>query len=155
MSKFAQIYIRLIPRIDLYYLVNVIAPFDKLERFSIVKNFLHYCETVWLEASSLLWPFSLARKYWTMVEAAEAGLLNRISCLAPTIGVTKFIIVTDMIGSHFVVLLKSDLDVQQTHLWQRKARQLTMLQCQRALQLHNVLKNRVAQSQITIRSILC
>ncbi len=39
--------------------------------------------------------------------SSKAGLLNKRSRLAPTLGVTKFIIVT---GS----LLKSDLDVQQT-----------------------------------------
>jgi hypothetical protein len=36
---------------------------------------------------------------------AEAGLLNKGSCLAYGF------------GSHFVVILKSDLGVQQTHLW--------------------------------------
>ena len=30
-------------------------------------------------------------------EGSEAGLLNKSSCLAPTLGVTKFKIVTDMI----------------------------------------------------------
>jgi hypothetical protein len=29
--------------------------------------------------------------------SAEAGLLNKGSCLAPALGVTKFVIVTDMI----------------------------------------------------------
>ncbi len=43
----------------------------------------------------------------------EASLLNKSSCLGPTLGVTKFIIVKDVI----FVLHKSDLDVQQTHLW--------------------------------------
>ncbi len=42
--------------------------------------------------------------------------MNKSSRLAPALGVTKFIIVTDKLWSHFVVLLKSDLDVQQTHL---------------------------------------
>ncbi len=41
----------------------------------------------------------------------EAGLLNKRSCLAKTFGVTKFIIVISVIWSHYVVLLKSDLDV--------------------------------------------
>ncbi len=36
----------------------------------------------------------------------EDGSLNKSSCLAPALGVTKVIIVTD-----FGVLLKSDLDV--------------------------------------------
>jgi hypothetical protein len=44
-------------------------------------------------------------------------LLNKSSCFAPALGVTKFTIVTNMIWSHLVVLLKSHLDVQQTHLW--------------------------------------
>jgi hypothetical protein len=44
-------------------------------------------------------------------ERYEAGLLNKSSFLAPALGVTKFIFVTDMIGSGFVVPLKLDLDV--------------------------------------------
>jgi hypothetical protein len=47
---------------------------------------------------------------------SEAWLLNKSSCLAPALGVTKFLVVTDMIWAHFDVLLKSDLDVQQTYL---------------------------------------
>ncbi len=43
---------------------------------------------------------------------SEAGWLNESSCLAPALGVIKFIVVNDA-----VVLLKSDLDVQQTHLY--------------------------------------
>jgi len=39
----------------------------------------------------------------------EASSLNKSSCLAPTLGVTKFIIVKG-IRSHFIVILKSDLD---------------------------------------------
>ncbi len=39
----------------------------------------------------------------------EAGSLNKSSCLAPAWGVTKFINITDQ-KSHFVVLLKSDLN---------------------------------------------
>ncbi len=41
---------------------------------------------------------------------------QKSSCVAPTLGVTKFTIVTDTIGSHFVVLLKSDLDFQKPPL---------------------------------------
>ncbi len=58
----------------------------------------------------------LSRTWMFNTTTSEAGLLNKSSCLAPTLGVTKFIIVTDMIGSHFAVLLKSDLDVQQNYL---------------------------------------
>jgi hypothetical protein len=46
----------------------------------------------------------------------EAGLLNKSSHSAAALGVTKFI---TTIAAHLValfVLLKSDLDVQQTHL---------------------------------------
>ncbi len=44
----------------------------------------------------------------------KAGLLNKSSCLAPTLGVTNFIIFIHMI---WVTLpLKSNLDVEQTHL---------------------------------------
>ncbi len=56
-----------------------------------------------------------------------AGSLNKSSCFAPE----KFIIVIDMIlvtlWSHFVVLFKSDLDVQQTHLWKIWAKQKILL----------------------------
>jgi len=47
---------------------------------------------------------------------SKSSLLNKCSCLAPTLGVTKFIIVKDMISVTLFVLLKSDIDVQQTHL---------------------------------------
>jgi hypothetical protein len=43
----------------------------------------------------------------------KAGLLNKSSCFAPALRVTKFTNVKHMI---FVVLLKLDLDIQQTHL---------------------------------------
>ncbi len=45
------------------------------------------------------------------------GLLNNSSCLAPALVATKLIIVKYMIRSHLVLLLRSDLDVQPTHLW--------------------------------------
>ncbi len=47
---------------------------------------------------------------------AQTGLLNKSSCLAPALSVTKFTNAWDMIWSHIVVILKLDLDVQQTHL---------------------------------------
>ncbi len=50
------------------------------------------------------------------MKRAEAGLLSKSSCSARALGVTKFTNVRDMIWSHFVALLKSDLGVQQTHL---------------------------------------
>ncbi len=56
----------------------------------------------------------------------EAGLLNKSSCLAAALGATKFIVVIVMNRPHFVVLLKSDLDVQQTRLWLRHFDQLTL-----------------------------
>ncbi len=46
--------------------------------------------------------------------ASEAGLLNKSSHLAATLGVTKLMHCYDL--SHFVVLIKPDLDVQQTNL---------------------------------------
>jgi hypothetical protein len=49
-------------------------------------------------------------KALALVQQAEASLLNKGSCFARALGVTKFIIV---IWSHFVVLLKSDLNVQK------------------------------------------
>jgi hypothetical protein len=42
--------------------------------------------------------------------------LNKSSCLASALGVTNVIIVADIIWSHFLVLLKPCLDVQQTQL---------------------------------------
>ncbi len=44
------------------------------------------------------------------------GLLKKISCLAPALGVIKSICHKYDFWSHFVVLLKLDLDVQQGHL---------------------------------------
>jgi hypothetical protein len=46
----------------------------------------------------------------------EPGLLKKGSCLARVLGVTKFANDRDMIWSYLVLLLKSDLDVQQTRL---------------------------------------
>jgi hypothetical protein len=46
---------------------------------------------------------------------SEATLLNKSSCLAPELVVTKCIIVKNMFLVE--VRLKSDLDVQQAHLW--------------------------------------
>jgi hypothetical protein len=48
--------------------------------------------------------------------ASEAGLLSKCSCLARALGMTMFTNVRDInFLSHFVVPLKSDLNVQQTH----------------------------------------
>jgi hypothetical protein len=49
-----------------------------------------------------------------MFNKPTSGLLNKSSRLAAALGATKFITI---IAQHFVVLLKSDLNVQQTHLW--------------------------------------
>jgi hypothetical protein len=46
---------------------------------------------------------------------SETGLL--IICLAQSLGVTKF--TSKIFWSHFAVLLKSDLDIQQTGLRDR------------------------------------
>ncbi len=46
--------------------------------------------------------------------ASETGLLNIFSSLAAALGITKF--TSKIFWSHFAVLLKSDLDVQQTGL---------------------------------------
>ncbi len=54
-----------------------------------------------------------------MYDSPEAGSLKKRSCLAPTLGVSKMHICHRYDFGHiFVVLLKSDLDVQQIHLWQ-------------------------------------
>jgi hypothetical protein len=45
-----------------------------------------------------------------------AGWLNKSSCLASALGVTKFITVIPMILVTLYCAIKSDLDVQQTHL---------------------------------------
>ncbi len=59
-------------------------------------------------------------KFFTMTSCySEAGLLNKSSHLAAALGVTKFIKVMAIFGHNLVTicwLLKSDLDVQQTHL---------------------------------------
>jgi hypothetical protein len=47
---------------------------------------------------------------------SEPGLLKKSSCLIAALGVTKFITVIDMILDKLVVVLKSNLDVQQTTL---------------------------------------
>jgi hypothetical protein len=54
-----------------------------------------------------------------------AGSLNKSSCLVPYLGVIKFIIVIDMILVTLFVKLKSDLDVQQTHLVKPPSGKLT------------------------------
>jgi len=46
----------------------------------------------------------------------RAGLLNKSSRLSAASGATKLITIIAMYLSHFAALLKSDLDVQQTHL---------------------------------------
>ncbi len=60
----------------------------------------------------------------------EAGLLNKRWYLAPTLGVAKFIMVTDMIW----VTLKSDLHVWQTHLKGQKVVLSSNFRCD---QIHN------------------
>ncbi len=49
------------------------------------------------------------------MEVAEAGLLNKSSYLTPALVVSKSLLSQILFGSHFVMLLKSGLDVQQTH----------------------------------------
>jgi hypothetical protein len=48
--------------------------------------------------------------------ASEDSLLNKSSCFAEALGVTKFIAMINMNLATHCVLLKSDLDVQQTGL---------------------------------------
>jgi hypothetical protein len=50
-----------------------------------------------------------------IVHAPEA-LLYKSSCLAPALGVTKFINITQIFWLQFVMLLKPDLDVHQPRL---------------------------------------
>jgi hypothetical protein len=47
---------------------------------------------------------------------SETSLMNKSSCLAHALGVTNLQISEIGFWSHFVVLLKPDLDAQQTHL---------------------------------------
>ncbi len=67
---------------------------------------------------NLVTPTDAAKYELLFNKASENGLLNKSSCLPQALGATKLIIATDMIlvTSHFVLLLKSHLDVQQTHL---------------------------------------
>ncbi len=46
---------------------------------------------------------------------SDSGLLNKSSWLAAALGVTNFIAIITMNLVTVVVLLKSDLDLQQTH----------------------------------------
>ncbi len=56
-------------------------------------------------------------KFFTMTSCySEAGLLNKNSHLAAALGVIKFIRIIAMYLVTICWLLKSDLDVQQTHL---------------------------------------
>jgi hypothetical protein len=54
------------------------------------------------------------KTFFIVTDAPGAGSLNKSSCFAPALGVTKFTKAGDMI----LVALKSDFDAQQTHLWQ-------------------------------------
>jgi hypothetical protein len=68
----------------------------------------------------------------------EASLSNKSSCLAQTLGVTKFIFVTDMIWVTLFVLLNMYLDIQQTHLRGQFVEQKLMLSSNfRCDQIHN------------------
>ncbi len=49
-------------------------------------------------------------------DSSEAGLLIKRLCLAAALGVTNFIAIIATNSVTLVVLLKSKLDVQQTHL---------------------------------------
>ncbi len=53
-------------------------------------------------------------KHEPFVQQTGLSLLNKSACLPQSLGVTKFIM--PWIQSHLVVLLTSDLDVQQNHL---------------------------------------
>ncbi len=52
----------------------------------------------------------LSETYKFNKQSSEAGLLNKSSCLAAALGGPKLLII---IWSHFVVLLKSDLDIHK------------------------------------------
>ncbi len=47
---------------------------------------------------------------------SEASMLSKSLHLPPVLGVTKFVIYIDLTLATLVVILKSDLDVQQAHL---------------------------------------
>ena len=59
----------------------------------------------------------------------EAGLLNKCSCLARALGVINLQTWEIWFWSYFVVLLKSDLDVQQTRLRTLTTRCLSKSKC--------------------------
>jgi len=63
----------------------------------------------------LYWQSFLQNCTLSQAVFAEAGSLNKCSCLARALGVTNLQIWEIWFWSHLVVL-KSDLDVQQTHL---------------------------------------
>jgi hypothetical protein len=58
---------------------------------------------------------------------SEGSSLNESLCLAGSLGVTKFTILREMILITFFVLLKSVLEVQQTHLRGQFVEQMLVL----------------------------
>ncbi len=57
---------------------------------------------------------SLLLRRLVVFTTSEVGSLNKSSSFAPALGVIKITNVRDSFG-HTVMILKSDIDVQQTH----------------------------------------
>ncbi len=83
--------------------------FNKLASDAVFSTFNHDCN--YKHGRS-----HVKQQFWAFIQQTEAGLLNKSSSLATALGVTATTNVLDLISVNFVVLLKSDLDVQQTHL---------------------------------------
>jgi hypothetical protein len=65
--------------------------------------------------------------HWQGIMQSGACLLNKSSSWARALGVTKIKYVKEVIWLHVVVILRSDLDVQQTHLWSELVEQSSCL----------------------------
>ncbi len=90
------------------------------------------------ESADTLWLCLSLTKMFNKPTSVEAVLRTvcwtKNSCLAPALCVTKFI----TIGSHFAVVLKSDLDATQIHLWSQLFEENITLSCSLKLDLiHN------------------
>jgi len=94
----------------LYVVISYVQALNcHVELFSVYSYFNRY----------LYWQSFLQNCTLSQAVFAEAGSLNKCSCLARALGVTNLQIWEIWFWLHFVMLLKSDLDVQQTHLYWR------------------------------------
>jgi hypothetical protein len=95
----------------------------KLMLWSIFRCYQMYkCQRFWSHFEAYLSQIWMLKKL-----SHEDSLLDKSSCLAPALVLSNVQLLLMWIWSKFVVLLKSDLDVQQIHLWDWYAGQKLML----------------------------